>query len=992
MVLRKLAVALLSVGVMLPGLGHALAVKDVQTKSALGEPFQAEVELSELGDLNADEIKVSLATQEDFERLGIERVYFLTDLRFDVVVNPAGRSFVKITTDKPVREPYLDFVVRIAWPGNTRLQEVTALLDPPVVTGSEAPDVNQAVASAPVAPVATPAAAPADSAAPAQPAATVQAAEPPKPVVTAPAPVANTKKSSPAQPAPVPSVSADSYRTQAGDTMSKVGGQFRPDSASLAQTMVAIQRANPKAFANSNLNLLKRGQVLRIPSESEIREVSAQEAVASVREQGETWRGAAAATVAKPALEGQQVNATAKAPAPAPAAPVEAKPEMKLLGGKTGKAGAAAAGKEQGGVPAAADSKKLDANKAKVEATKAEKSKLADKVGTLDAQVKANDKQIEVQNAKMAELQAKLKEQAEKEAAAKAAAAAAPAPAAAPAVAAAAPAADAAKPADAAAPAATPEGVQTQAAPTTPVESKPLPPQKPAVVQEEPAPEEGLPLGLIGAAGAGVLALLGGFLWNRKRIRDKQEEAEALAELEAMDNVGTMDAGDGSPDSLFFGGDPRQAPAQADDAWLGESSEPAALAPAQDRVLADPLEEVEQYIAFERYPQAVGFLNKAISANPDRADLRMKLLEIYARLDDYNGFVEQEAWFENAGDLQALAHAEELKAGLTKPKRAPSRDDAIVFEKPVLGSSSDDDLPSLEDLEMDFNATVSASSPALQAVKDSDLDLPSLDDDFSLDTRFDAPATSSKAADSGLSLDEELDMSFTEPDHKPAKAAALDDDLSFELDEGAFDSKSATLDLSSAAADEGLDFSLDEPQSSGKPASMSLGDLADFDATPELKEPEVQTSDDDLSFSLDDLEVASTPAHADLDGDFSLDDGKGGSDFSFDETLQADSGLNDVAADFDSTLRAEAHAPAPKPAATTAAAPAPAAAATADLGMDDEFDFLADTDENATKLDLARAYIDMGDMEGARDILQEVLTEGSSTQKDEAKGLLAQVG
>lgn len=989
MVLRKLAVALLSVGVMLPGLGHALAVKDVQTKSALGEPFQAEVELSELGDLNADEIKVSLATQEDFERLGIERVYFLTDLHFDVVVNPAGRSFVKITTDKPVREPYLDFVVRIAWPGNTRLQEVTALLDPPVVTGSEAPDVNQAVASAPSAPVATPAVAPADtaSAAPAQPATPTptQAAEPPKPVVTAPAPVTNTKKSSPAQPAPVPSVSADSYRTQAGDTMSKVGGQFRPDSASLAQTMVAIQRANPKAFANSNINLLKRGQVLRIPSESEIREVSAQEAVASVREQGEAWRGAAAATAAKPALEGQQVNATAKAPTPAPAAPTEPKPEMKLLGGKTGKAGAAAAGKEQGGVAAAADSKKLDANKAKVEATKAEKSKLADKVGTLDAQVKANDKQLEVQNAKMAELQAKLKEQADKEAAAKAAAAAAPAVAAAKPADAAKPAPADAKPADAAAPAPAAEGVQTQAAPVAPVESKPLPPQKPAVVQEEPAAEEGLPLGLIGAAGAGVLALVGGFLWNRKRIRDK-EEAEALAELEAMDSVGTLDAGDDSPDSLFFGGDQRQAPVQEDDAWLGES-EPAALSPAQDRVLADPLEEVEQYIAFERYPQAVGFLNKAIAANPDRADLRMKLLEIYARLDDYNGFVEQEAWFENAGDLQALAHAEELKAGLTKPKRAPSRDDAIVFEKPSLGSSSDDDLPSLEDLEMDFNATVSASSPALQAVKDSDLSLPSLDDDFSLDTSFDSPA-SSKAADSGLSLDEELDMSFTEPDHKPAKAAALDDDLSFELDEGAFDSKSSGLGLSSVAADDGLDFSLDTPASSG--GKTSLGDLADFDSTPELKEPEVHTSDDDLSFSLDDLEVANEPAHADLDGDFSLDDGKGGSDFSFDETLQADSGLNDVAADFDSTLRAEA--PAPKPAATMAAVPAPVAAATADLGMDDEFDFLADTDENATKLDLARAYIDMGDMEGARDILQEVLTEGSSTQKDEAKGLLAQVG
>ena len=141
MVLRKLAVALLSVGVMLPGLGHALTVRDLQTKSALGEPFLGEIELVEVGDLNADEIKVSLATQEDFERLGVERVYFLSDLRFDVVLGASGRSFVRISSAKPVREPFLDFVVRIAWPGNTRLQGVTALLDPPMMADTAPPAV-----------------------------------------------------------------------------------------------------------------------------------------------------------------------------------------------------------------------------------------------------------------------------------------------------------------------------------------------------------------------------------------------------------------------------------------------------------------------------------------------------------------------------------------------------------------------------------------------------------------------------------------------------------------------------------------------------------------------------------------------------------------------------------------------------------------------------------------------------------------------------------
>lgn len=959
MVLRKLAVALLSVGVMLPGLGHALAVSDLKTKSALGEPFQAEVELSELGDLNADEIKVSLATQEDFERLGVDRVYFLTDLKFDVVVNQGGRSFIRVSSIKPVREPYLDFVIRVAWPGNARLQEVTALLDPPVAAEATASDLNQAVSSGPKS---EPAPAVSEPVAPAAiPDAGSDAAvtaEPPTPVVT-PNTLAGQKPVRQPAPQPVPALEGDGYRTQSGDTMSKIAQQFRPGDASVSQTMVAIQRANPRAFSNGNINQLKRGQVLSIPSESQIREVSAQEAIASVREQTESWRSRAP-VVAKPALEAQQLNATAKAEAPVSAAPAVTKPEMKLLAAQTGKSGSAAAGKESAGAKPA-DAKRLDENKIKAEAAKAEKDKLASKVGTLDTQVKANDKQLEIQSAKLAELQAKLKEeQAQKEAAAK-------------------------LPAVVTTPAAgaTTEATQTQAVEPAPVvEAAPLPPV-PAVapVPVEEVAEESLPLGLIGGV-VGVLALLGGggYLWSQKRRRDQAEEEAALAELEASDNS----VGNDLPDSLFAEKDRRNDLAEEEDVlWLGETkSEPAAV---KDRVLADPLEEVEQYIAFERYPQAVGFLSKAIASNPGRGDLRLKLLEVYARLDDHHGFAEQEAWFEEAGDLQMLAQAEELRAGMTPPSR-PSRvagnNDAISFERTL--STEESDLPSLEDLEMDFNATVSASSPALPAVKDADLDLPSLDDDFNLDSADFAPKG---GADSGLSLDETLDFSFTKSAEKTA--STLDDDLSFELDTDAFDSKPAAR-AEVHTADEGMDFSLDDdlsaPAASSGSAGLSLGDLADFDSTPELKEPKIKTSDDDLSFSLDDLEVDA--GAADLDGDFSLDDGKAdAADFSFDETLQSDSGLNDVVADFDSTLRASEAAPAvAKPAPAPIAAPAP------DLGMDDEFDFLADTDENATKLDLARAYIDMGDMEGARDILQEVLSEGNASQKDEAKGLIAQVG
>lgn len=983
MVLRKLAVALLGAGVMLPGLSHALAVKELQTKSALGEPFRAEVELIELGDLTSDEIKVSLASQEDFERIGVDRVYFLNELRFDVEVNQAGRSFIRVTSSKPVVEPYLNFVLRISWPGNARLHEVTALLDPPMTAEAEAPVVEAPEASAPVEPVAAPVAEPAPE--PVAPDAPV--AEAPAPVVAEePAPEARPEPApQPVAPTPAPVPAApDSYKVKAGDTISGIAGQVRATGVTTSQAMIALQRANPDAFANDNINQLKRGQVLRIPSEAQMREVSAQEAVASVREQTAAWRAATGkvAAAAKPALEAPQVDATA-APAPREAAPApEPKPEMKLLGAETGKAGAAAAGKEKGAARPD-ETRKLAQVKNLAESAKVEKEKLAGKVQTLDAKVKANDKKVDVQNARLAELEAQLREQEAKAAAAKAAkpakVEAAPAPAT---VAPATPAtpADSAAPADAATQ--TPEQVAAEAAPAAPAKPAPAPKKKPVVVQEEPVEEPSM-LPMIAGGALALLAVLGGgWFWQRRR-REQADAESTLAELEAMDDA-TAEAEGGFAAAPQADG--------LDDSWLNEPAVVAAAPAAADRVLADPLEEAEQYIAYERYPQAVGLLTRAIAASPDRADLRMKLLEVYAHQDDWSGFAEQEAWFERAGDLGAVARAEELKAGMTAPAGgASARDDgllAFTSSKPAAG----DELPSLEDLEMDFNASPSSSTAA-----------PAADDlSFDLDGFDEPPALAPAAA-------------------KAAQAPAADalDDLSFELDNDAFAEPAPS-------ADGGLDFSLEEeaPAAAASSAGMGLGELTDLEAeldfTPASKPaaaPAAKAADDDLSFSLDDLELAAEPVTAPevtLDEDFDLGAGLDDAATALADDLSFDLGAEEPVAldtagefdleaeaaaagldDFDSTLQLEPEAPAaaPAPAAQVqAAAPAAPAADAGDLGMDDEFDFLADTDENATKLDLARAYIDMGDMEGARDILQEVLSEGSAPQKDEAKGLLAQVG
>lgn len=977
MVLRKLAVALLSAGVMLPGLAHALAVLDTKTKSALGEPYRAEIELSDVGDLSPEEIRATLATAEDFQRLGVERDISLTELKFNVVVNKAGRSYISVYGTKPVREPYLNYVVRLDWPGNVRLQEVTSLLDPPLSADARAAVVTPIVR--PVEPESVvryvePAPVAAKPATPAPAPAPVAQKEPAKPAekAKAPAPKAEPKKA-PA-PAPAPSAAADSYAVNNGDTLWAVALKVRPSAdVSVHQTMIALQRENPNAFVKGNINQLKRGAVLSVPSADQIQQISAQQAKASVQEQI-----ARTAKQAQPVLAAQQLDATAVAPAAKPAA--QAKPEMKLLAAEKGTA-ASGTGTGSAKTAQSADaSKKVKEISSESKALKQENKVLADKVGTLDSQVKANDKKLEVQNAKLAELQKNLKEQEAKKgevAAAPAKADAVKADAAK--VDAKAPAADGVKPvvADAAS--------ANEVAPG--IEAKPLPEGETAAVAadakadvkadaekakvakadvKEPAAEASAIPSWAPAAGGLAALLLGGFLFFKKR-REKAEEEAAMAELDALEAEQAANGGvalnlsndlDFKDDDLALG-----ALGLADE---GSSDKPL----VQDAVLADPLDEVEQYLAYERYPQAAGFLSKAVAAAPERTDLRVKLLEVYARLDDHNGFAEQQAALEDSGDLDVLSRIEELKGTMSPVPVVAEKSDMIEFDldKPEAANASantaqaDDDVLSLDDLEMDF----STSNQKVDDTLEFNLDTELTDADFD----FTPKSSDATAAD---------DLSFASFDAvEDAPAAEKADDLSFDLSD-------EFADVAPAAVKE--DVSLDTEFSADADLSFSLDEDLTADFTPSAS-AEVAKADDELSFTLDDLEFNAAPASVQvdgLDGDFAISESAENTELSFDtDSFNAESSLNNVAAEFDVDLAPQTAA---EPAVDFAAAPAESS----DLGMDDDFDFLADTDENATKLDLARAYIDMGDKEGARDILQEVLSEGSGVQQDEAKELLEQV-
>lgn len=254
--LRTLVRAIAAASVLTSGMAHGLGLGEITLKSALNQPLDAEIELLEVRDLSSGEVIPSLASPEEFSKAGVDRLYYLTDLKFTPVVKPNGKSVIRVTSSKPVQEPYLNFLVQVLWPNGRLLREYTVLLDPPLYS-------PQAAASAPQAPVSAPRASRAPRASQAQ----------------APAPVRTT--------APAGS---ETYRTVSNDTLWEIAQRNRTDRVSVPQAMLAFQELNPGAFVDGNINRLKSGQVLRIPTEQQMLERSPREALSQVQAQNQSWR------------------------------------------------------------------------------------------------------------------------------------------------------------------------------------------------------------------------------------------------------------------------------------------------------------------------------------------------------------------------------------------------------------------------------------------------------------------------------------------------------------------------------------------------------------------------------------------------------------------------------------------------------------------------------------------------------------------------------
>src|SRR5579864_3551302 len=265
---------------LIPSLSWGLGLGEIHLNSALNQPMNAEIDLIAAAPEELTALRASLAGRDSFTRYGIDRPPFLSTLTFKVGKSKDGRDALLVRSTDAIPEPFVTFLVEVNWARGRLMREYTVLLDPPVYTPGET-----ASSAAPIT-------APTSAAAPAPRAAPTPAVTPPS---AARAPSAD--RSAGTAPAATPSaarLSGSSYRVGEGDTLTKIARSLRGGAGSPAEidkTMMAVYRANPDAFGG-NINILRRGRVLRIPGADDIAALNQTEAMNEVHRQMTAWRGA----------------------------------------------------------------------------------------------------------------------------------------------------------------------------------------------------------------------------------------------------------------------------------------------------------------------------------------------------------------------------------------------------------------------------------------------------------------------------------------------------------------------------------------------------------------------------------------------------------------------------------------------------------------------------------------------------------------------------
>ncbi|MET0330057.1 MAG: FimV/HubP family polar landmark protein [Dyella sp.] len=272
------------------GSSQALAgVGQIQVKSALGQPLLADIPLQPDSPAELRNLSATLASSEDFARAGISGRPTVP-LQFSVVNGADGGKLIRVTSTQAINSPYLDLLVQMTSAAGTSLREFAVLLDPPGMASP--PEV-----AAPVAPAAaaSPPPTPPAASAPAQPSQATPRAQPQAQPQPQPLAAQRAQRQAPVAASSASHGNSDRYGpVRRGDTLSSIARQRASSGGNTEQILLALKQANPEAFFRDNINALKTGAVLRMPSAEQLAAVSEADAAAEVRRQNQAWRGGSA--------------------------------------------------------------------------------------------------------------------------------------------------------------------------------------------------------------------------------------------------------------------------------------------------------------------------------------------------------------------------------------------------------------------------------------------------------------------------------------------------------------------------------------------------------------------------------------------------------------------------------------------------------------------------------------------------------------------------
>lgn len=1032
---------------LMPIYGFAAGLGKLNVNSGLGEPLRAEIELLSLTPEELASLSATVAPEEAYAIQGIPRLSIHNNIKVELAKAADGSPVLKLNSLQPISDPYLDMLIQVDWSSGRLLREYTILLDPPEYKTA----INEATA-APSSVINKPSVSDYTSSTENQAIADKPTTAKSKKVKSA------SNKAEPVQEVASINESAEltQVTTQRGDSLAAIARDVKPEGVSLDQMLVGLFEANKNAFVDDNMNRLKVGQILKVPSKDTLLATDAKQARQEVKLHSANWNvyrnSVATNVVPTDAAEQNQVKQSASgkiASAEDLAAAKKAGPQdvVKLsAGGKlTGKEGSANY-----------DGKVLALQE---EATAKEKAlkEAQERTAALEAQIADMQKLLTLKNQAMSNAQ----KSAETQANATQLAEVKPQPAA-PVTPPAEIKATPVKPVEPTSVTATPKSAPVAAAPVAkPVESKSTPTQakKPAPVLSTLPEEEdlglldsilaGIDLMMLAAAG-GVALLVAGWAYLRnKRRRD----------LDSFER-GILTSGGLSANTVF--GNTTGNASTSDTSFLTDFAQSAdgSMIDTND---VDPIAEAEVYMAYGRDAQAEEILKDAIVKEPKRYELHLKLLEMYAARKDISAFeaIAGELYTTLGSDNPTWAKVAEL--GVTVEPDNPlydlSRLPAQVAEVAVddtvaqtLGSAIDKELDWEKELDLDKELAFTSdfsSNPTTSSINESGKNeavagdvitqFGSASGELTHEQSMGSSApTSDEALNNELALfsgvsdtsAQELVMSPSAEMETPsneAPEAVADNVLNFDFSElGKFSAESSATD---SKIDEGA-----KPESEGVEfaAAFTLPE-ADMDNIAPVNETSNTSVDNAaLDFNFEGLNQEQAPASTEVTPSMSFEavdfnlTGAEQPEIALEQEAQVQTealampDLTGISLDLDEAssqdnaqpAEIEFDLPAVEDTIEIAAPTEDVESVTANnfdyssisLDLSDATDAMTTTEAVAPvlaqvevaedpdvdiKLDLVKVYIDMEDVEGARDLLDEVIKEGGPNQRQTAEQLLA---